>query len=130
MSLCYFLRKGPRYSSEQSLLFDVEEFVGEKEISSHKPTKQVLEDDIKDHLKEIMTHLNKSINVLVENAEPIRSIFLQILNQLPSELAAALILASYIEGHQVQVLEDQRRLADRVLQQDQQDYIDQRDTNR
>lgn len=65
----------------------------------------------------MLPFLEKNIQELVQNADPIRSIFLVVKSQLSLELFAALSPATFIEGHEFKVAEARKRLADRATQQ-------------
>jgi len=103
------------------LSFDVESYMEEGEVTSASTSDQqeetILADAVKDRLREMLTHLERDIHELDQNAEPIRSAFLAIKSQLSPELFTALSPAAFIEGHEFKIIEAQNRLADRAAQQ-------------
>ena len=61
--------------------------------------------------------LNQDIGQLVRDAEPIRTILKSLKGTLPEHLEEALHPAAYIESHQISVLKAQKRLSDRLYQE-------------
>jgi len=66
----------------------------------------------------MLPHLERNIVDLVQDAEPIRKIFLTVKDNSSSDLFDALSSISYIEGQASKVTRAQRCLADREAQQD------------
>ena len=60
---------------------------------------------------------NQNIDRLVQDAEPIRIILKSLKGNLLESLEEALNLAAYIESHQIPVLRAQKRLSDRLHQE-------------
>lgn len=65
----------------------------------------------------MVPHLEKNIADLVEDANPIREIFLAIKNELSPELLEVLLPASYIEGQASKLKKAQKNLADHAVQE-------------
>ena len=61
--------------------------------------------------------LNQDIGQLVRDAEPIRTILRSLKGTLPESLEEALHPAACIESHQISVLKAQKRLSDRLHQE-------------
>ena len=61
--------------------------------------------------------LNRDIGQLVQDGEPIHVILKSLKGILPESLEEALHPAAYIESHQVSVLKAQKRLSDRLYQE-------------
>ena len=61
--------------------------------------------------------LNQDIGQLVQDAEPIRTILRSLKGILPKSNEEALHPAAYIESHQISVLKAQKRLSDRLHQE-------------
>ena len=76
-----------------------------------------LPENVKVKLQEILQLLNQDISQLVQDAEPIRAILKSLKGQLPEPIEEALIPAAFIESRQVQVLRAQKRLANRLQQE-------------
>jgi hypothetical protein len=57
-----------------------------------------LSNEVKAKLIEILSLLNQDIGLLVQDAEPIRTIFKQIQGQLPRDLKAKMLEVAYIEN--------------------------------
>jgi hypothetical protein len=74
-------------------------------------------DDVKAKLIEVLPLLNRDIGQLVQDAEPIRTIFKQIQGQLPRDLKAKMLQVTYIENRQLIVQEAQDRLEERRYQE-------------
>ena len=74
----------------------------EEEASSTESV--ALSEDFKAKLLDILQLLNQDIGHLVQDAEPICVILKSLKGQLPKLLEEALILATFIESRQVQVL--------------------------
>ena len=64
-----------------------------------------------------MQLLNQDISRLVQDAEPIRIILKSLRGTLPESLDEALHPATYIESHQISILKAQKRLSDRLHQE-------------
>jgi chromosome segregation ATPase len=76
-----------------------------------------LSNEVKAKLIEILSLLNQDIGLLVQDAEPIRTIFKKIQGQLPRDLKAKMLQVVYIENRQVVVQEAQDRLGERRRQE-------------
>ena len=87
----------------------------EEEASSVESV--ALPEDVKAKLQEILQLLNQDISQLVQDAEPIRIILKSLKGDLPEFLEEALHPAAYIESHQISVLKAQKRLSDRLHQE-------------
>ena len=61
--------------------------------------------------------LNQDIGQLVQDAEPIRVILRSLKGTLPESLEEALHPAAYIKSHLISVLKAQKRLSDRLHQE-------------
>jgi hypothetical protein len=96
---------------------DTEDVTGTEEISSEQH--QDISDDVKFKLQCILQLHEQDIDVLVQDARPIRSTLTEVRNLLTPELALVLTPAAYVEGFQPLVLEGKRRIADRAARQDQ-----------
>lgn len=75
--------------------------------------------EIKQQLAPLNPLLERPIDELVENAEPIRSVFHRLEGALPEDLSDALNKVSYIEAHRSIVLRARQRLAARKEQMNQ-----------
>ena len=64
-----------------------------------------------------MQLLNQDIGRLVQDAEPIRIILKSLRGTLPESLEEAMYPTAYIESHQISVLKAQKRLSDRLHQE-------------
>ena len=81
-----------------SYSFNFEEYIDESEISSSAISSQeILSDETKNRLKDMLPMLERNIADLVQDADPMRRIFLAIKDDLPPNLAEALIPLSNIE---------------------------------
>jgi hypothetical protein len=76
-----------------------------------------LADDIKSKLREILSLLSQDIGQLVRDAKPIRAALRSLEGQLPEPIEDALTLAAFIKSHRMRVLRAQKRLADRIQQE-------------
>ena len=76
-----------------------------------------MSEETKAKLQEILPLLNQDIGQLVQDAEPIRIILRSLKGTLPESLKEALHPAAYIESHQISVLKAQKRLSDRLHQE-------------
>jgi archaellum component FlaC len=72
---------------------------------------------VKAKLIEVLPLLNQDIGQLVQDAEPIRTIFKQIQGQLPRDLKAKMLQVAFIENRQLIVQEAQGRLEERRRQE-------------
>ena len=109
-----FVHKYALNSPALSYCFNFEEYVFEIEISSPAISSQeILSDETKNQLKDMLPMLERNIANLVQDADPIRRIFLAIKDDLPPNLAKALIPLSNIEDQAPKVKKAQRNLMDR-----------------
>lgn len=104
------------------LELDIEDYLGESEVNSENASAQQIEaaplaDTLKNQLQSMLTHLEKDVVELVQDAEPILNIFRVIKSQLSPELLLAISPAAYIEGQESKVLVARQRLADRLAYQ-------------
>ncbi|KAG2565536.1 hypothetical protein PVAP13_7NG115951 [Panicum virgatum] len=76
-----------------------------------------LPDDARAKLRDMLPLLNQDIGQLVQDAEPIRDIFKTIRGHLSRDITEKLIQVAFIENRQLQVLDAQNRLEDRVCQE-------------
>ena len=76
-----------------------------------------LSEETKAKLQEVLQLLNQDIGQLVQDAEPIRTILRSLMGTLPKSLEEALHPVAYIESHQMSVLKAQKRLSDRLHQE-------------
>jgi len=76
-----------------------------------------LSKETKAKLLEILQLPNRDIGQLVQDAELIRTILRSLKGTLPESLEEALHPATYIESHQISVLKAQKRLSDRLHQE-------------
>ena len=76
-----------------------------------------LPEETKAILQEILQLLNQDIGQLIQDAKPIRTILRSLKGILPETLEEALHPAVYIESHQISVLKAQKRLSDRLHQE-------------
>ena len=76
-----------------------------------------MSEETKAKLQEILPLLNQDIGQLVQDAEPIHIILRSLKGTLPESLKEALHPAAYIESHQISVLKAQKRLSDRLHQE-------------
>ena len=74
-------------------------------------------EETKAKLQEILQLLNRDIGQLVQDAEPIRIILKSLKGALSESLEEALHPAAYIESHQISVSKAQKRLSDRLHQE-------------
>ena len=88
----------PQIEPALSYSFNFEEYIDEDEISSSTiSSKEVLSEEIKNRLKDMLPMLKKNIVDLVQDADPVRRTFLAIKGDLPSNLAEVLTPLSNIE---------------------------------
>ena len=81
-----------------SYSFNFEEYIDEDEISSLAiSSKDALSEETKNRLRDILPILEKDIADLVQDADPMRRIFLTIKDNLSSDLIEALTALSIIE---------------------------------
>ena len=76
-----------------------------------------LSEEAKAKLQEILQFLNQDIGQLVQDAELIRTILKSPKGILPESLKEALHPTAYIKRHQFSVLKAQKRLSDRLHQE-------------
>ena len=76
-----------------------------------------LSEETKAKLQEVLQLLNQDIGQLVQDAEPIRTILRSLKGILPKSNEEALHPTAYIESHQISVLKAQKRLSDRLHQE-------------
>jgi len=76
-----------------------------------------LSEDSKSKLQEILQFLNQDIGQLVQDTEPIRITLKSLKGNLPESLEEALNPAAYIESRQIPILRAQKRLSDRLHQE-------------
>ncbi|XP_066396100.1 uncharacterized protein [Miscanthus floridulus] len=97
-----------------SYSFNFEEYIDENEISSSTISSQeILSDETKNRLKDMLPMLERNIANLVQDTDPMRRIFLVIKDDLPPNLTKALIPLSNIEDQAPKVQKAQRNLTDR-----------------
>jgi chromosome segregation ATPase len=97
-----------------SYSFNFEEYIDESEISSSTiPFQGILTDLTKNRLRDMLPMLEREITNLVQDADPIRRIFLSIKDNLAPSLAEALTPMSNIEDQAPKVKKAQRNLIDR-----------------
>jgi chromosome segregation ATPase len=89
----------------------------EEEVQSAPVSSQVTSDEIKTRLRELLNLLNQDTSTLIQDAGPIREIFLPLKSQLPKDIIASINPAAFFEGHQIPVLEAYQRKADRSHQE-------------
>jgi hypothetical protein len=65
---------------------------------------------MKTKLIEVLPLLNQDVGQLVQDVEPIRTIFKQIQNQLPRDLKVKMLQVAFIENQQLMVQEAHDRL--------------------
>ena len=93
-----------------SYSFNFEEYIDENKISSSAISSQViLSDETKNRLKDMLPMLERNIADLVQDADPMRGIFLAIKDDLPPNLSEALIPLSNIEDQAPKVKKAQRK---------------------
>ena len=81
-----------------SYSFNFKEYIDESEISSLAISSQeILLDETKNQLKDMLPMLERNIADFILDADPMRKIFLGIKDDLPPNLAGALIPLSNIE---------------------------------
>ena len=81
-----------------SYSFNFEEYIDEDKISSSAiSAKEALSEETKNQLKDMLPMLERNIADLVQDADPMRRIFLAIKDDLPPNHAKALIPLSNIE---------------------------------
>ncbi|XP_066333337.1 uncharacterized protein [Miscanthus floridulus] len=94
-----------------SYSFNFEEYINKSEISSSSIISQeTLSDETKNRLKDMLPMLERNIANLVQDADPMRRIFLAIKDNLTPNLAEALIPISNIEDQAPKVKKAQRNL--------------------
>ena len=76
-----------------------------------------LSEETRAKLQEILQLLNQDIDQLVQDAKPIRIILKSLKGTLPESLEEALHPAAFIKSHQISVLKAQKRLSDRLHQE-------------
>ena len=87
----------PQIEPALSYSFNFEEYIDEDEISSSAiSSKEVLSEETKNRLKDMLPMLKKDIADLVQDADPVRRTFLAIKGNLPSNLAKVLTPLSNI----------------------------------
>jgi len=74
-------------------------------------------EETKAKLQEVLQLLNQDIGQLVQDAEPIRTILISLKGILSESLKEAPHPAAYIESHQISILKAQKRLSDRLHQE-------------
>ncbi|XP_066373622.1 uncharacterized protein [Miscanthus floridulus] len=100
-------------SSTLSYSFNFEEYIDENKRSSSAISSQdILLDETKNQLKDMLPMLERNIANLVQDADPMRKIFLAIKDDLPPNLAEALISLSNIKDQAPKVKKAQRNLTD------------------
>jgi hypothetical protein len=67
----------------------------------------------------VLRLLEEDLDILVQDAGPIRSILAEVKDLLTPDLALVLALTAYTEGFQSLILEAKKRIADRVARQSQ-----------
>jgi chromosome segregation ATPase len=77
----------------------------------------LLSEEIKAKLQEVLQLLNQDIGQLVQDGELIRAILRSLKGILLESIEEALHPAAYIESHQISVLKAQKRLSDRLHQE-------------
>ena len=94
-----------------SYSFNFEEYIDESEISSSTISSQeILSDETKNQLKDMLPMLKKNIADLVQDADPVRRTFLAINDNLPLNLAKVLTPLSKIVNQAPRVKRAQRNL--------------------
>ena len=76
-----------------------------------------LSEEIKAKLQEILQLLNQDIGQLVQDGEPIRTILKSLKGTLSESLEEALHPSAYIKSHQISILKAQKRLSNRLHQE-------------
>jgi hypothetical protein len=76
-----------------------------------------LADEIKSNLREILPLLSQDIGQPVRYVELIRAALRSLEGQLPEPIEDALTPAAFIKSHRMQVLRAQKRLTDRIQQE-------------
>lgn len=119
-------------SPDSLFSFNIDDFLVGDEVSSESvsatpSSESTLADTMKSQLQNMLNFLTQDISDLDQDPQPIQDIFQNIRGQLSPELESAIIPAAYIKGHQLQVLQAKKWLADRSAQQD---LINQRDSGR
>ena len=94
-----------------SYSFNLEEYLEDEEISSHAKLPSISE-LIQNRQKKLPPLLEQNIADLVQDAEPIRKIFMAIKDQLQPNLLEALNQAANIKDHAPKVKKAHRILAD------------------
>ena len=101
----------PQIEPALSYSFNFEEYVDEDEISSSAiSSKEVLSEETKNRLKDMLPMLKRNITDLVQDANPMRRIFLTIKDNLTPNLAKALIHISNIKDQAPKMKKAQRNL--------------------
>lgn len=78
--------------------------------ASSQPT---IPEDIKVKLQDLLGVLDKDVNKLLQNAEPISRIYLGLEGLIPGELEEAILPVAYFEGYRAKVLKAKQRLSGR-----------------
>lgn len=88
-----------------------------EEVQSATTQLTIITDNLKTKLRELRPFLQQDIASLVQSAEPIRTIFSAIQDQLPAALEETLLPAAHIEILRPRYIQACRRLADRNAQE-------------
>src|SRR6185312_12347854 len=91
--------------------------IGAEDEATSSAESDPLSKETKAKLQEILQLLNQDIGQLVQDAEPICIILKSLKGTLSESLEEALHPAAYIESHQISVLKAQKRLSDRLHQE-------------
>jgi hypothetical protein len=93
--------------------------IGINPLEEDQPSAELvgLADDIKSKLLEILPILSQDIGQLVRDAEPIHATLRSLECQLPEPIEDVLTPAAFIESHRMRVLRAQKRLANRIQQE-------------
>ena len=76
-----------------------------------------MSEETKAKIQEILQLLNQDIGQLVQDVEQIRAILKSLRGVLPESMEEALHPAAYIESYQISVIKAQKRLSDRLHQE-------------
>ena len=97
-----------------SYSFNFEEYIDEDEISSSAiSSKEALSEETRNWQRDILPMLEKDIADLVQDADPMRRIFLAIKDNLSLDLIEVLTPLSIIEDQAPKVKKAQRNLSNR-----------------
>jgi len=95
------------------LSFGLDEYLDEEPILILEDTPLAIPDFIKAQLQRLMDHLELDTLILIQDVGPIREIFNQIKDNLPSSLKEIIQPVAFLEGNGLKFFNAQSRIAAR-----------------